>query len=62
MPPNGAENPSNNTHRPAKRPICWPSPVEEIESVADAKQLKGLVRLAASCADLDTFRNATGRS
>ena len=32
-------------------------PVEEIESVADAKQLRGLVRLAASCPDLDAFRN-----
>ena len=31
---------------------------EEIESVADAKQLRGLVRLAASCADLETFRIA----
>ena len=23
---NGAENPSNSTHRRAKKPICWPSP------------------------------------
>ena len=30
---------------------------EEIESVVDAKQLRGLVRLAASCPDLDAFRN-----
>ncbi len=36
--------------------------VEEIESVDDAKQLRRLVRLAASCADLDAFRNAIGRS
>lgn len=36
--------------------------VEEIESVADARQLRGLVRLAASCADLDAFRNAIGQS
>jgi len=35
---------------------------EEIESIADAKHLRGLVRLAASCADLDAFRNAIGRS
>lgn len=32
--------------------------VDEIESVNDAKQLRGLVRLAAACADLDAFRNA----
>jgi len=36
--------------------------VDEIESVDDEKQLRGLVRLAASCADLDAFRNAIGRS
>lgn len=30
---------------------------EEIESVDDEKQLRGLVRLAASCADLEAFRN-----
>jgi len=36
--------------------------VEEIESVDDTKHLRGLVRLAASCADLDAFRNAIGRS
>ena len=35
---------------------------EEIESVVDAKQLRGLVRLAASCPDLDAFRNAVGPS
>jgi hypothetical protein len=35
---------------------------EEIESVADAKQLRGLVRLAASCPDLDAFRRALARS
>ena len=32
--------------------------VEEIESVVDEKQLKGLVRLAGSCSDLDAFRRA----
>jgi hypothetical protein len=31
---------------------------EEIESVDDEAQLRGLVRLAASCPDLDAFRNA----
>jgi hypothetical protein len=31
---------------------------EEIQSVDDEMQLKGLVRLAASCPDLDAFRNA----
>lgn len=30
---------------------------EEIESIDDEKQLRGLVRLAASCPDLDAFRN-----
>ena len=35
---------------------------EEIESVDDAKQLRGLVRLAASCPDLDAFRNAVTAS
>ena len=35
---------------------------EEIESVDDAKQLRGLVRLAASCPDLDAFRRAVARS
>jgi len=35
---------------------------EEIESIDDEKQLRGLVRLAASCADRDAFRNAIGRS
>jgi len=35
---------------------------EEIESIDDEKQLRGLVRLAASCADLDALRRAVGRS
>jgi hypothetical protein len=35
--------------------------VEGIESVVDEKRLKGLVRLAASCPDLDTFRSAMAR-
>ena len=35
---------------------------EEIESIDDEKQLRGLVRLAASCPDLDAFRRAVGRS
>jgi len=30
---------------------------EKIESIADERQLRGLVRLAASCPDLDAFRN-----
>lgn len=30
---------------------------EEIESIDAEKQLRGLVRLAASCPDLDAFRN-----
>jgi len=36
--------------------------VEEIESVVDEKQLKGLVRSAGACPDLDAFRNAMARS
>ncbi len=36
--------------------------VEEIESVVDEKQLKGLVPLAGSCPDLDAFRSAMVRS
>ena len=32
--------------------------VEEIELVVDEKQLKSLVRLAGSCADLEAFRTA----
>ena len=35
---------------------------EEIELVVDAKQLKGLVRTAVACPDLDAFRNAIARS
>jgi len=35
---------------------------EEIELVVDAKQLKGLVRTAVACSDLDAFRNAIARS
>ena len=35
---------------------------EEIESVDDEKQLRGLVRLAGSCPDLDAFRKAVTRS
>ena len=35
---------------------------EEIESIDDQKRLKGLVRLAASCPDLDAFRRAVARS
>ena len=36
--------------------------VEEIESIADEKQLRGLVRSAASCPDLAVFRQAMARS
>ena len=35
---------------------------EEIESVDDETQLRGLVRLAASCPDLDAFRNAVAQN
>ena len=35
---------------------------EEIESVVDGKQLKGLVRTAVACPDLDAFRGALPRS
>ena len=35
---------------------------EEIELVVDGKQLKGLVRTAVACPDLDAFRNAIARS
>jgi len=35
--------------------------VEGVESVVDTRQLKALVRLAASCPDLDAFRNAIAR-
>jgi len=35
---------------------------EEIESVIDGKQLKGLVRTAVACSDLDAFRGAMARS
>ena len=35
---------------------------EEIESIDDEKQLRGLVRLAASCPDLDAFRNGVTSS
>ena len=35
---------------------------EEIESVVDGKQLKGLVRTAVACPDLDAFRGAMARS
>ena len=34
---------------------------DEIESIGDAKQLKGLVRSAVACRDLDAFRDATTR-
>ena len=34
---------------------------EEIESVVDGKQLKGLVRTAVACPDLDAFRSAVAR-
>jgi len=34
-----------------------PDLCDEIESVVDEKQLKSLVRLAASCPDPDAFRN-----
>jgi len=36
--------------------------VEEVESVVDEKQLKSLMRLAGSCADLEAFRNAVSPS
>jgi hypothetical protein len=36
--------------------------VEEIESVVDRKQLKGLVRTAVACPDLEAFRGALARS
>ena len=36
--------------------------VEEIESVADEKQLKDLVRSAGTCPDLDAFRKTIARS
>lgn len=35
---------------------------EEIESVIDGKQLKGLVRTAVACSDLDAFRGAMARN
>jgi predicted transposase YdaD len=35
--------------------------VEEIELVVDEKQLKGLVRLAGSCPDLEAFRSGMAR-
>jgi hypothetical protein len=35
---------------------------EEIELVVDGNQLKGLVRTAVACPDLDAFRNAIVRS
>lgn len=35
---------------------------EEIELVVDGKQLKGLVRTAVACPDLNAFRNAIARS
>jgi hypothetical protein len=35
---------------------------EEIESIDDERQRRGLVRLAASCPDLDAFRNSVARS
>lgn len=35
---------------------------EEIEAIDDEKQLRGLVRLAASCPDLDAFRRSVARS
>jgi hypothetical protein len=34
---------------------------EEIESVVDEKQLKGLVRSAGACPDLDASRNVIAR-
>ncbi len=36
--------------------------VEEIESIVDEKQLRGLVRSAGSCPDLVAFRSAVARS
>ena len=39
-----------------------PDLAEDIESVVDEEQLKGLVRKAASCPDLDAFRSAVGRT
>jgi hypothetical protein len=35
--------------------------VDEIESIDDEKQLRGLVRSAGSCRDLEAFRNAITR-
>jgi hypothetical protein len=35
--------------------------VEEIESIDDEKQLRGLVRSAGSCPDLEAFRKAMTR-
>ena len=34
---------------------------EEIESIDDEKQLRGLVRSAGSCPDLEAFRDAIAR-
>jgi hypothetical protein len=34
---------------------------DEIASIGDAKQLKGLVRSAVACRDLDAFRDAMTR-
>ena len=34
---------------------------EEIESIDDEKQLRGLVRSAGSCPDLEAFRNSMTR-
>jgi len=35
--------------------------VDEIEAFDDEKQLRGLVRSAGSCPDLEAFRNALTR-
>ena len=35
---------------------------ERIESIVDEKQLKGLVRTAVACPDLDAFRGAVAQS
>ena len=35
--------------------------VDEIEAIDDEKQLRGLVRSAGSCPDLEAFRNALTR-
>ena len=35
---------------------------EEIESVDDEMQLRGLLRVAASCPDLDAFRKAVAQN